>query len=137
MQLLLAARTKPFEDIFSVCNIGLSDAALERLADADAFRSVGLDRRQASWHISVKDKPAALFANHREENKNEQEIQLPLMQDGEQVLWDYPGISLSVKAHPVRFLREELQGLHDTINKELIKQPNGGFVKTAGLVIVQ
>jgi error-prone DNA polymerase len=137
MQLLLAARTKPFEDIFSVSNIGLSDTVLERLADGDAFRSVGLDRRQALWHISVKDKPVALFSNYREQDKKEQSIELPLMQPEEHVLRDYAATALSVKAHPVSFLREKLELLHVTINNELVKQPNGSTVKTAGLVIVR
>jgi error-prone DNA polymerase len=137
MNLLLQARTKPFEDIFSVSNIGLSDTVLELLADGDAFRSVGLDRREALWHISVKDKPVALFANHREQDKKEQNIELPLMQAEEHVLRDYAATSLSVKAHPVSFLREKLQLLHVTINKELIKQSNGSKVKSAGLVIVR
>jgi DNA polymerase III alpha subunit len=45
MKMLLAARSKPFTAIHELRNIGLSDAALERLADADAFRSIGLDRK--------------------------------------------------------------------------------------------
>jgi error-prone DNA polymerase len=137
MQLLLKARTKPFEDIFSVSNIGLSDTVLERLADGDAFRSVGLDRREALWHISVKDKPVALFSNYREQDKKEQSIELPLMQPEEHVLRDYAATALSVKAHPVSFLREKLTLLHVTINQDLIKQPSGTKIKTAGLVIVR
>ncbi len=42
-------------------DIGLPEAALEKLADADAFRSIGLDRRQALWEVSTKDRPVALF----------------------------------------------------------------------------
>ncbi len=137
MQLLIRARSNPFEDIYSISNIGLSDAVLERLADADAFRSVGLDRRQALWHISIRDKPVALFSGQRQQDKNENNIQLPLMPDSEQVLRDYAATSLSVKAHPVSFVREKLQLLHVTLNKELINQPNGSMVKTAGLVIVR
>jgi error-prone DNA polymerase len=137
MQLLLQSRTKPFEDIFAVSNIGLSDVVLELLADADAFRSVGLDRREALWHISVKDKPVALFSGVRDNDKKEQTIELPLMQNGEHVLQDYAATSLSVKAHPVSFLREKLQLLHVTINKDLGKQQNGAVVKSAGLVIVR
>ena len=41
--------------------MGLSDIVLEKLADADAFRSIGLDRRQALWEVSTKDRPVAFF----------------------------------------------------------------------------
>jgi error-prone DNA polymerase len=62
MQLLISARTKPFTGIHELRHIGLTDAALEKLADADAFRSIGLDRRQALWQVSVKDTPVCIFA---------------------------------------------------------------------------
>lgn len=134
MNILLAARTKKFNDIFAVTNIGLSDAALEKLADADAFRSVGLDRREALWHLSVKDKPTAIFANQREQ---EQQIELPLMREAEHVMQDYAATSLSVKAHPLQFVREKLSMLHVSTSNELAKKTNGTNVKVAGLVIVR
>jgi error-prone DNA polymerase len=137
MQLLLKARTEPFKDIFSVSSIGLSDIVFERLADADVFRSVGLNRREALWQISVKDKPTALFSGYRENDKKEQAIELPFMQPEEHVMRDYAATSLSVKAHPVSFLREKLNLLQVTINNQLIQQKNGAKVKAAGLVIVR
>jgi error-prone DNA polymerase len=134
MKLLLAARKEHFTDILSLTTIGLPDAALEKLADADAFRSVGLDRREALWHLSVKDKPVALFENNREQ---EQQIELPLMREAEHVMEDYASTSLSVKAHPLRFIREKLSMLHVLSSIELAKKKNGDTVKVAGIVIVR
>lgn len=134
MSLLIDARKEQFKDIFSITTIGLSNAALEKLADADAFRSVGLNRREALWHLSVKDKPVALFANTREQ---EVEINLPLMREAEHVLQDYASTSLSVKAHPLQFVREKLSMLHVSTSNELAKKENGATVKVAGLVIVR
>ena len=81
----------------------MSDAALEKLADADAFRSIGLDRRQAFWDVSVKDKPVALFSGQPLEDKDDPQIRLPFMNAAEHVLRDYTTTSLSIKAHPVSF----------------------------------
>jgi error-prone DNA polymerase len=134
MKLLLAARKEHFTDILSLTTIGLPDAALEKLADADAFRSVGLDRREALWHLSVKDKPVALFENNREQ---EQQIELPLMREAEHVMQDYASTSLSVKAHPLHFIREKLSMLHVLSSIELAKKKNGDTVKVAGIVIVR
>jgi len=49
MKLLILARKEKYASIHQLRTIGLSDAALEKLADADAFRSIGLDRRRAFW----------------------------------------------------------------------------------------
>ena len=62
IEVLIAARKKMYDSINELRDIGLSEAALEKLADADAFRSIGLDRRQALWEVSTKDRPIALFS---------------------------------------------------------------------------
>ena len=51
-----------YKAIHELREIGLAEAALEKLADADAFRSIGLDRRQALWEVSTKDRPTAIFS---------------------------------------------------------------------------
>jgi len=137
IKLLLAARQEKFNDLFSVTTIGISDSVLEKLADADAFRSVGLDRRQALWQLSVKDKPIALFAGYRQKDKKEESIELPLMHEAEHVMQDYASTSLSVKAHPLHFIREKLSMLHVTSSNELSKKVNAEIVKVAGIVIVR
>jgi error-prone DNA polymerase len=135
--ILLKARSLHFPDIFSVCETGISHTALERLADADAFRSVGLDRRQALWHISVRDKPEAMFTGQRLKDTEEEGVSLPIMPLSEHVLHDYAATSLSLKAHPVSFLREKLDLLRVIPTRHLATTRNGEPVKVAGLVLVR
>ncbi|WP_345948850.1 OB-fold nucleic acid binding domain-containing protein [Mucilaginibacter sp. PAMB04274] len=111
---------------------------LEKLADADAFRSLGLDRRQALWEISaLHDRPQALFKNQPSETSKEAQVELPLMTQSEHVVQDYAATSLSIKAHPVSFVREKLRMLHILSSKELKEAEDGTTVKVAGLVLVR
>ena len=85
--------------------------ALILLADADAFRSIGLDRRAALWAVRrlPDDVPLPLFeiAAAREQ-PDEQAQPLPLMPLPEQVVADYQTIRLSLKGHPMEFLRADV-----------------------------
>jgi error-prone DNA polymerase len=110
------------------------DNTLEKLADADAFRSIGLDRRKALWEVSTKDSNTGLFEGLQVSEKN---IELPHMKTSEHVVHDYATTSLSLKAHPVSFVREKLTMLHITSTKDLGKKKNGDYVKVAGLVLVR
>jgi error-prone DNA polymerase len=87
---------------------GLPKRALILLADADAFRSIGLDRRAALWAVRrlPDDVPLPLFeiATAREQ-PDENARPLPLMPLPEQVVADYQTIRLSLKGHPMEFLR--------------------------------
>ncbi len=137
-KLLLAGRKQLYTSINQLRDIGLTQAALEKLADADAFRSLGIDRRQALWEISTcNDRPIALFAGQPSESDAEQAINLPGMTDSEHVVQDYAATSLSLKAHPVSFVREKLQQLHIITTQALTTGQNGVFVKVAGLVLVR
>ncbi|HMI04526.1 MAG TPA: OB-fold nucleic acid binding domain-containing protein, partial [Pedobacter sp.] len=111
---------------------------LEKLADADAFRSMGLDRRQALWEVSaLADTPVVLFEGQPSESVTEAQVALPFMSAGEQVLQDYAATSLSLKAHPVSFVREKLKLLHVLTANELKEKKDGDLVKVAGLVLVR
>ncbi len=67
MQWLLAARKQSYSCMDELRDAAISEATLEKLADADAFRSIGLDRRQALWEVSNKDRPVALFSGQSSE----------------------------------------------------------------------
>ncbi len=135
MQLLIAARQLPFASIEALMDIGMPLSAMEKLGDADAFRSLGLDRRQALWQIAaLKDRPTALFAGQPAAVEN---VSLPTMTAAEHVVHDYAAISLSLKAHPVSFVREKLQLLHILPAKALNEGNDGDMVKVAGLVLVR
>lgn len=136
-EMLISARKTAFTDLFELYNAGLTDAALETLADADAFRSIGLDRRQALWHISIKDKPTGMYKYQRQHDDKEVNPQLPLMPEAEHVLYDYASTALSVKRHPLYFLREKLLALGVVTADKLASAKNGQTIKVAGLPLIR
>lgn len=138
MQVLVNHRSKGFTHITSIAEAGVPLSALEKLAEADAFRSIGLDRRQALWQVTaLADRPKLLFKGQPGEDSREAQNLLPVMLNSEQVVQDYASGGLSLKAHPVSFVREKLQQLHIITAKELKERKNGETIKIAGLVIVR
>ena len=138
METLVNARTAGYKSIVALMDIGISQSTLEMLADADAFRSIGLDRRQALWEVSaLYDRPVALFEGQPSESTTETQISLPFMTEGEHVVQDYASTALSIKAHPLSFIREKLQLLHILSSKELKDVKDGTLIKVAGLVLVR
>ncbi|MBE7176281.1 MAG: error-prone DNA polymerase [Mucilaginibacter polytrichastri] len=138
IQQLIAGREAFFTTVNACADAGLSQQTLEKLADADAFRSLGISRREALWEISsLQDRPMALFNGQPTESTAEPQMTLPLMPESEHVIQDYAATSLSLRAHPVSFLREQLQLLHITPASELAGLSNGMKIKVAGLVLVR
>ena len=137
MQLLMSKRENRYTSIHELRNIGLTDAVLERLADADAFRSIGLDRREALWQVSTKDTPQSMYSGQPSADEKNENVSLPQMSISEHVVHDYASTSLSLKAHPVSFVREKLTQLHILSTKDLQSGKDGAFVKVAGLVLVR
>lgn len=137
METLVKRRKGFYRSVDELRSVGVANATLERLADADAFRSIGLDRRQALWEVSTKDHQQAMFAAQQAPDSIGEVVQLPQLQLSEHVVQDYGATSLSVKAHPVSFLRPQLAQLHVTAAKDLSKLQNGQPVKVAGLVLVR
>src|SRR6185312_11547768 len=117
---------------------GLSQAAIEKLSDADAFRSMKLDRRQALWQAAaLNDKPIFLFKGQPSESAREPQIKLPLMTDAEHVVQDYTSTGLSLKKHPVSFVREQLRMLRVVSTKDLDDIADGTPLKIAGMITVR
>ncbi len=120
---------------------GLTPAALEKLADADAFRSLGLDRRQALWAVRGLDRVGdqddlPLFAS-RPARETEPDAKLPPMPLGAHVVEDYRRLSLSLKAHPTSFMRARLLARGVLRSDALASVRNGERVTVAGLVLVR
>ena len=114
---------------------GLGQAVIVRLTKADAFGSLGLDRRQALWDAlppPASDQP--LLADLEPE---EPEAALPALTAAEEVLADYRSAGLSLRAHPIAFVRHELDQAGVTRAAELPAIPNGRFLRVAGLVLVR
>lgn len=139
VQLLMKGRKNKFRSVTELCRAGISQSALAILADADAFRSIGLDRRQARWEVeALRDIPIELFREQPSESELETGIQLPLMSPSEHVVQDYVSTTLSLKAHPVSFVRDRLRQFGAKTTLEINQSTeNGEMVRVAGLVLVR
>ena len=118
--------------------VGLKKRALQALARADAFGSLGLGRRQALWAVQALggDKPLPLFeAMGEEERGTEPPVVLPEPTLGEEVVQDYSHLRISLKAHPCALLRPEMPD--DTLAEDLLTLPDGAQVTVSGLVLVR
>jgi error-prone DNA polymerase len=119
---------------------GLPKRALILLADADAFRSLGLDRREALWQVRrlPDDVPLPLFeAATAREQPDEHAQPLPLMPRSEQVVADYQTIRLSLKGHPMEFLREMFSRERVVACKDISHENERRRVRCAGVVLVR
>jgi error-prone DNA polymerase len=135
---------------------GLGRAALERLAAADALRSLdqstgGLDRRRGLWALkALGDAPLPLFAQQEPsppittggegfamESETRAVALLPRMPLGEHVVEDYATTGLSVKRHPLAFLRADLAREGLVAAADLATLPVGGRLAIAGLVLIR
>ncbi|NNU81180.1 error-prone DNA polymerase [Halovulum dunhuangense] len=141
---LMARRGRGYDSLRDLwLRSGLSRAAIEALAEADAFRSVGLDRRAALWAAKALDPVGSaerlpLFATERDiELQHEAELRLPPMPLGEHVMTDYRALRFSLKAHPMSFLRRELDRRRHVRTERLARMKSGAWVNVAGLVLVR
>lgn len=151
METLTTLRAQGYDSVRDLYfRSGLSVAAIERLAGADAFRSLGLDRRDALWAAQGLGTPTGkrsaaedlpLYAYAAGQNslalQREEEIALPAMSLGEHVVEDYQVMKLSLKAHPASFARERLKKRGFITAKELKTHPADRKVVVAGLVLVR
>ncbi len=122
---------------------GVPPSVLERLAEADAFRGVGLDRRQALWQVrALANAPLPLFAAADAGHRPRPEIVEPLvelapMRDGGEVVEDYGSTGLSLRRHPVAFLRDDLRRRGMVACADLQHRRDGRRVVVPGLVLVR
>ena len=138
---LIASRAAPYagpEDLQH--RAGLTAPAIRRLAEGDAFGSCGLDRRAALWDTrALKDAPPLpLFvAAGGADEGADPAVDLPAMPVSEQVVADYQTLRLSLKAHPMRFLRSSLRAQGYVTTRDLAGLRNGTSLRLAGLVLVR
>jgi error-prone DNA polymerase len=139
--LILAARaTRPFasvEDVWRRSNVPA--AALEKLANADAFHGFGLSRRQALWQVrGLGERPLPLFAAAGlGESGREPEARLRPMTEGREVVEDYGALKLSLRAHPLHFLRPELDRRGVLRCADLTRVKDGSKAVVAGIVLIR
>jgi len=119
---------------------GISVKALERLAAADGFRSMKLDRRQALWEVrSLMDAPDLPLFDHvkAKDAGVDPAVILPLMPLCEHVVADYQTLRLSLKAHPLSFLRDRYREKGIISCADLGHTKDGARVKIAGVVLIR
>jgi error-prone DNA polymerase len=136
---ILAARAeRPFDGVEDVWRrSGVPAAALEKLADADAFASLGLDRRQALWRVrGLGAEPLPLFAA-ADAREREPEVALRPMTQGREVVEDYRSVQLTLRAHPLSFLRPRLDARRIVTCAGLGEMRDGARVEVAGIVLVR
>jgi error-prone DNA polymerase len=122
----------------------LSPRVLERLADADAFGSLGLARREALWaakalgRVGDRDDDLPLFTSRGSTParivSREPDVRLPPMPIGEEVINDYRFLHLSLRTHPAHFLRPDLDAHGIKQNDTLRWTPSGMRTRISGLV---
>jgi error-prone DNA polymerase len=134
---------------------GLGRGAIERLAEADAFRSIGLDRRRALWALkALGEPPLPLFVaadeasvstfilppdagGWRQDSEARAMALLPEMPLGEHVVEDYASLSLTLKRHPLAFLRADLAREGLVTASELAHLPVDLRLSIAGIVLIR
>lgn len=113
---------------------GLPKPTLSLLAKAAAFDSLNLARRQATWQALGTGEPSPLF------DASEQTVKapaLPALSPPEEVAADYRDLGLSLRGHPVQFMRPFLERRHVRPCGTLGSIRNGAFVTTAGIVLLR
>jgi error-prone DNA polymerase len=140
---IVAARSDtPYASVEDVrIRSGTNVAAIQKLAEADAFRSIKLDRRGALWDAralkGAPDLPLFAATEARDEGWETEVVRLPAMPLSEHVVSDYQTVRLSLKAHPMRFLRNHYARRGFVSAGELRSLNYGRRVSLAGLVLIR
>ena len=140
-RIIAARKRRPFTSLEDFArDTALPKRALILLADADAFRSIGLDRRAALWAVRrlPDDVPLPLFsAAIAREQPDEDAQPLPAMPLSEHVVADYQTIRLSLKGHPMQFLRARFAQERVLSCRDATALRNGSFTRCAGVILVR
>jgi error-prone DNA polymerase len=131
-----------FDDVMTLRDrAGIGPAYVERLASADCFGSMGLSRRQALWDarslVAGPDLPLFRAAQQRDEGAEQRQTVLPAMPLSEEVVADYQTMRLSLKAHPMAFLRPELAERGFVRACDLRERKFRSMVQVAGVVLIR
>ncbi len=139
-QLVRARGERPFASMEDLARrTRLSRTVLDRLAQCGAFGSLGLDRREALWEsLAQGGDPLPLFDDARvSASESGEEGSLPALSAAEEVLADYQSQGLSLRAHPLSFLRGALAERGVVPAGELGRCANGKPVSVAGIVLLR
>jgi len=133
-----ARRDGPFDSLHEFTRrAGLSQSVVMRLATADAFGSLGSNRRCSLWQALAQEKRAGAQPLFAQLEPDDPPPRLPCMTEQDEVVADYQTAGLSLKSHPVRFIRDDLDRLRVIPAARLPELENHQFVRVAGLVLVR
>jgi error-prone DNA polymerase len=137
-RILAAREDRPFDSVEDVWRrSGVPVAALEKLADADGFAALGLDRRQALWRVrGLGDAPLPLFAA-ADARDAEPEVALTPLTAGREVVEDYRSVQLTLRDHPLSFVRPELDRRGSVPCSALKRIKDGRKVRLSGIVLIR
>jgi error-prone DNA polymerase len=143
--IICARGERPFASVDDLWRrAGVPSSALSHLAEADAYRpSLGLARREAHWAVKgLRDEPLPLFAAANRAGDIFPEIDEPTvalrpMKAGREVVEDYHAVGLSLRTHPLAFLRDDLDRDEIVTCAEAAGLPDGKWAETAGIVLVR
>jgi len=129
----------PFKDIAQFqSRTRLPTQAIRSLAEADAFSSLKLSRREALWEsLELTDKATPLLDELPSSLRRSVAPSLPIMPLGQEVMTDYATTSLSLKAHPLSLVRSVLTRQKIFTASELSQIKHGRFARVAGLVLIR
>jgi error-prone DNA polymerase len=145
-RIVLARAGQPFDSADDIWRrSGVATASLAKLAKADAFLpSLGRERREALWDVkALRDEPLALWAAAAEREAKviaemqEPDVILKSMTEGREVVEDYTHTGLTLRAHPMSFLRQDLRNKRIVTCAEAMDERDGRWLWTAGLVLVR
>jgi error-prone DNA polymerase len=129
-------RSRPFDSLDDFARrSGLSNSVLTRLSQADVFASLRLDRRSALWQSLPDHSPSPLLKT--QPIADEPTVSLPKLEAFGEVVADYRTTGLSLRAHPLKFLRPQLDTRRITPASRLASTGNGRFLRVAGLVLLR
>ncbi len=115
----------------------LGRSSLQLLSRADAFASLKIDRRDAYWKSLPAREDLPLFDDDRTPSVEDPTPELPEMTAQDQVVEDYSSAGLTLRKHPVSFLRDQLTQLKAVTAEELNELSPDRRVKVAGLVLMR
>ncbi len=134
-RITLARRMGPFDNAEELARRArLEQHEMKLLAAADALATLSGHRRQQVWDSAALHVPPELL---QEAPVEEELLELPAAPEGEDVLWDYASVGLTLRSHPMALLRKKLDKYKLKTSEELRRLPNGRIVRTAGIVTLR
>jgi error-prone DNA polymerase len=133
---IVAARAQqPFESAEDLSRRArLEQHEMKLLAAADALASLSGHRRQQVWDAAALHAPPQLL---RDAPVEEELLELPEAPEGEEIVFDYAALGLTLRRHPMALLRKQLNAMRFKSSKELHDLPNGRLVRACGIVTLR